>query len=1207
MSLRKLLAAVMVVSMVFGLVGTTVFAQAEAAALEAATTRLQGFGVVTGDPDGGLRLEATITRAELMAVLVRANKLDDVAALVAGTQPFSDVAPDAWYTGYVAIAKAKGWTTGYPDGTFQPSAPVSNAEVLAFLSRVAGLAPAAAAWPENYVKAAVDAGLIPAGLDVAALAGEPAIRGVVFALADAFFLKVRDANGKNLYQRYHDSEAPVVTLDAIAPQTTLASVKASGKVEGAEAAFLNGNPLVLAADGAFAADIELAVGANEIKITAVDIVGNEGSASVSVERINTAAAHIAAPASVSVAAGAGSAVAVVVHDTNGAEIAGAVVTAAVEPAELGTFDAATGTFTAGTKAGSGTLTLMSGDVTATVAVTVTPAALAKIEVTPGTVAIDKGDIQQFTATGYDAFGNAITAVTPTWVVTNADGSATSKAFISSTGSFIGSDTGSYKVTATVDAFSASATAGIYGTAATIKVSGPATLVANDASKATFNVTLVDANGNVAGGVTEDALLLVNAPGLSIDGEAVDTDVAIDIENGVGKFTITADTFMAGLVPTITVADDSDDGLGVDEDGEAAFLDDATAELELVEQVATGIKAASVPKYLTANITGQSVDVVFEVVDQDGEPMLDNLSYDLDVTVSGPGSFDEVEVDRTTSAEYPDEATVTVWSQSAKTGTVTVTATAEGLGSATATFQAALAGAPALIKISADPAEVEASATAPDTADPDDDTVAIFSVEITDDNGIPTPVSGLLDVKVTLAGDADAINWAWESGDVNADSGSVAADDVAEFQVDMDGASATIYVTGTKAGSAKISVSQGSNDVDDVLSGKDADLSSGSGTFSIVAAAPSAALFDTDAAEVGGIPTLIVPASAAKASVNVVVVDQWDNAATVSGAKIRLYASDAEVALNGKSNTSVGSPIRVTTGADGIATVEVSSPPYAGEVYSVYILNGTYGDEDLDPGAVDQVDFAVKSTVAASMTVTLLYNNTTAYSVTAGNEVTVRVKVKDAYGTALTPDNFDQTDFLEITAADGAFAVGVAPSDPGDGAEDVSIQPTWNAATSAYEATVYAFKRDGQSLSVNNTGGPKTLTTTRSVSVKPNYDEVYGTLSEATWDSDVDQYVIEATATKSTPVTLLLADAFGNRAPLGSAATVTFTGDAGLSVRKSTADGVELMGDADGIAVKSTYKLYLVPSGETHYDLTITVESDAGTFSWTIDVDADPDD
>lgn len=49
--------------------------------------------------------------------------------------PFPDVSPDRWSAQYIEAAKFHGWIGGYPDGTFKPEQPMTREEVVALVVR----------------------------------------------------------------------------------------------------------------------------------------------------------------------------------------------------------------------------------------------------------------------------------------------------------------------------------------------------------------------------------------------------------------------------------------------------------------------------------------------------------------------------------------------------------------------------------------------------------------------------------------------------------------------------------------------------------------------------------------------------------------------------------------------------------------------------------------------------------------------------------------------------------------------------------------------------------------------------------------------------------------------------------------------------------------------------------------------------------------
>lgn len=114
----------------------------------------------------------------------------------------------------------------------------------------------------------------------------------------------------------------------------------------------------------------------------------------------------------------------------------------------------TGLFKASRVAGTYTdaVKVTSGSVSTTASVTVNPGPLEILTLTPGTATLASGGIQQFSATGKDAYGNVITMV-PTWSVQSGGGTINS-----STGMYTaGTTTGTYTVSAMRDTVSSSAT------------------------------------------------------------------------------------------------------------------------------------------------------------------------------------------------------------------------------------------------------------------------------------------------------------------------------------------------------------------------------------------------------------------------------------------------------------------------------------------------------------------------------------------------------------------------------------------------------------------------------------------------------------------------------------------------------------------------------------------------------------------------------
>ncbi|WP_235946358.1 S-layer homology domain-containing protein [Saccharibacillus alkalitolerans] len=93
--------------------------------------------VVNGVGENRFNPEGAVTRAEFAAILVRALGLPSSGQ--AGG--FSDVASGEWYAEAAATANGYGLITGYPDGTFRPNATITRQEAFAILNRATQIVP----------------------------------------------------------------------------------------------------------------------------------------------------------------------------------------------------------------------------------------------------------------------------------------------------------------------------------------------------------------------------------------------------------------------------------------------------------------------------------------------------------------------------------------------------------------------------------------------------------------------------------------------------------------------------------------------------------------------------------------------------------------------------------------------------------------------------------------------------------------------------------------------------------------------------------------------------------------------------------------------------------------------------------------------------------------------------------------------------------
>ncbi len=95
----------------------------------AAISQMKKEGFIKGYPDGSFKPDATVTRAEAIAILL---KVAGITAEKSATKlPFSDVQSDSWFYPSIQKAFALKKTKGFEDGTFKPLNPVSLPEAFA--------------------------------------------------------------------------------------------------------------------------------------------------------------------------------------------------------------------------------------------------------------------------------------------------------------------------------------------------------------------------------------------------------------------------------------------------------------------------------------------------------------------------------------------------------------------------------------------------------------------------------------------------------------------------------------------------------------------------------------------------------------------------------------------------------------------------------------------------------------------------------------------------------------------------------------------------------------------------------------------------------------------------------------------------------------------------------------------------------------------
>lgn len=116
---------------------------------------LSAMDIVRGYEDGTFRPNAPITRAEFAAIATRFFE-ETGAEYEPGT--FDDVTGDEWFANAIADAVELGLIGGYPDGTVRPNNNITRAEACAVVNRTLGRIPHVdhllpademTTWPDN--------------------------------------------------------------------------------------------------------------------------------------------------------------------------------------------------------------------------------------------------------------------------------------------------------------------------------------------------------------------------------------------------------------------------------------------------------------------------------------------------------------------------------------------------------------------------------------------------------------------------------------------------------------------------------------------------------------------------------------------------------------------------------------------------------------------------------------------------------------------------------------------------------------------------------------------------------------------------------------------------------------------------------------------------------------------------------------------------
>ncbi len=123
---------------------------------------LSELKIMQGDPDGNMRYDDLVSRAECTKIAVASSTYRNSVATGSKTSPFSDVTYLHWASPYVTVGVQNGLCKGYLDATFRPDNTVLFEEAVTMFLRILGYTDEdfGASWPNGQVGMAKNIGIL---------------------------------------------------------------------------------------------------------------------------------------------------------------------------------------------------------------------------------------------------------------------------------------------------------------------------------------------------------------------------------------------------------------------------------------------------------------------------------------------------------------------------------------------------------------------------------------------------------------------------------------------------------------------------------------------------------------------------------------------------------------------------------------------------------------------------------------------------------------------------------------------------------------------------------------------------------------------------------------------------------------------------------------------------------------------------------------
>jgi len=127
-----------------------------------AISELMELGILKGDVDGSIRPEEKINRAEFVAIIIRANGLEDMVLAMDDNRVFKDLSDDYWANKYIHFAYKMGFIGGYDNDEFRPFDNITYEQAVKILVEMLGygvVAQQRGGYPSGYMSVAANIGL----------------------------------------------------------------------------------------------------------------------------------------------------------------------------------------------------------------------------------------------------------------------------------------------------------------------------------------------------------------------------------------------------------------------------------------------------------------------------------------------------------------------------------------------------------------------------------------------------------------------------------------------------------------------------------------------------------------------------------------------------------------------------------------------------------------------------------------------------------------------------------------------------------------------------------------------------------------------------------------------------------------------------------------------------------------------------------------